>query len=72
MFKGWVEEEGVNREDWEDKEQNISDVISSREIKKAEVQNKFFGIDIRKSLRSSLDKFERNGQKLVCNKKDGR
>lgn len=58
MFKGWLEEEGVNRRDWEDMGQNINDIISYREIKNGEVQNDFFRTDIRKSLRSSLDKFE--------------
>ena len=58
MFKGWLEEEGVNRQDWEDMGQNINDIISYMEIKNGEVQNDFFRTDIRKSLRSSLDKFE--------------
>lgn len=58
MFKGWLEEEGVNRQDWEDMGQNINDIISYTEIKNGEVQNDFFRTDIRKSLRSSLDKFE--------------
>lgn len=72
MFKGWVEEEGVNREDWEDVGQNINDVISYRGIKNVEVPNEFFRTDVRKSLGPSLDKFEWRGQKLLCNEKDRR
>ena len=47
MFKGWLEEEGVNREDLEDMGQNINDNISYREIKNVEIQNDFFRIDIK-------------------------
>ena len=47
MFKGWLEEEGVNREDLEDMGQNINDNISYREIKNVEIQNEFFRIDIK-------------------------
>ena len=47
MFKGWLEEEGVNREDLGDMGQNINDNISYREIKNVEIQNEFFRIDIK-------------------------
>lgn len=42
MFKGWVEEEDINKEDPEEMGENINDFISYREIKKVEVQNEFF------------------------------
>lgn len=43
MFCGSVEEEGINRENWEEMGKNI---ISYREIKKVEFQNEFYGIHI--------------------------
>lgn len=54
MFKRWIEDEGANREASEEMGENINDVISYREIKKDEVQNKFFRIDIRSSLEPAL------------------
>lgn len=42
MFEGWLEEEGINKEDEEEMGENINDVISYREMEKVEVQNEFF------------------------------
>lgn len=40
MFEGWLEEEGINK-DQEEMGENINDVISYKEIKKVEVHEFF-------------------------------